>query len=454
MTPHFQTDFPPAEFAARRLRLFDRLGAACALLQGAGPVERSEAFRQTNEFYYLCGVEIPQAYLLLDGRRRSTTLFLPHGDERQERSEGPGFAAEDENVLRELSGVDAVRPIEELGRRLVHAPEIYTTHSPAEGHAGYRDELISAAARRAADPWDGAHSRESLLIQLLRARFPAQTTHDLSPVLDELRLIKSPREIDLMRRAGRITAEGVCAAMRCTRPGVFEFQLGAGAQYVHRLNGAAGDGYRAIIAGGERIWYGHYSRNDQELMDGEVVLMDYAPDYHYYTSDIGRTWPVSGRFDDRQRELYGYVTRYHRALLRRIRPGATPAQILEEAAAEMAEMFDSEGFSKSLYEQAFRRALTFAGHLSHPVGMAVHDVGSYSGRPLEPGLVFSVDPQVWIPEEKLYIRVEDTVAVTGDGIENLTALAPLELDEVEAMVGESGMIQSFPPIDLQSTEGD
>lgn len=446
-TSLFQHDFPPEEFRARRARLFDTLGVqGCALVQGAGPVERSEPFRQTNEFYYLCGVEVPRALLLLDGRSRTTTLFLPHRDERQERSEGPSFAAEDEALLSKLAGVDSVRPVEDLLPMLNGIDLLFTPHSPAEGAAMYRDESLHAARQIAADPWDPRTPREAQFIHLLHERCPTIEIKDLSPALDDLRLIKSPREIELMRRAGQLTALAVKEAMRCTRPGVYEYQLGAVAEYIYRSNGAAGVGYRAIIAGGSNIWYAHYYRNNQPLADGEVVLMDFAPDYHYYTSDIGRTWPVNGHFSDVQRESYGFITTYHKALLQRIRPGKLPAAVLAETASHMAAVIEETQFSKPVYQAAALRALEFTGHLSHPVGMAVHDVGSYSDRPMQPGLVISVDPQLWIPEEQLYIRVEDTVVLTETGIENLTALAPLELEEIERSVGRGDTLQRLPEV--------
>jgi len=443
----YQSDFPPAEFASRRAVLFDRIGPdACALVQGAGPSGRSELFRQSNEFYYLCGIESPQAYLLLDGRTRTTTLFLRHRDERQERSEGPTLSAEDAADVIELSGVDAVRPSEEI-ESCLKSPVLYTPHSPAEGRATYRDEALHAQKLIAEDAWQAHTSREQRFISLLRKRYPGIEIRDVSPLLDEMRLYKSPAEIAVLRRAGRLTALAACEAMRCTRPGMFEYQLGAKAEYICRMNGAGGEGYRAIIASGDNIWFPHYGRNKSVLQEGDVVLFDWAPDFGYYTSDIGRTWPVAGRFTAQQRELYGFITRYHKELLRRLRPGVLPQQILDETALEMKAVIEATAFSKPIYEQAARRALEYKGHLSHPVGMAVHDVGKYWERPLQHGLVIAIDPQMWIPEEKLYVRVEDTVAVTKTGIENLTAMAPIELDAIEALVGnrsgsvtESGLL--------------
>lgn len=437
---HAQADVPAEEFAARRGRVFDRIGSACAVVQGAGPARAFEGFRQTNEFYWLTGVETAQAYLRLDGRSRAATLFLPHRDERLERSDGPSLSAEDA-----VEGLE-VRPLEELEAGLRGAGLLYVPHSPAEGRAASRDVLVRSQKTAERDPWDARPTREEEFLERLRR---GRELRDLTPILDELRLIKSPRELEMLRRAGTLSALAVAEAMRCTRPGLREFHLEAVARYLFRLNGAVGEGYSAIVASGPRIWHAHYCRNDAVLADGDLVLMDYAPDFRYYTSDIGRMWPVNGRYSPGQRELYGFMTRYHRALLRRIRPGRLAADLLAETAREMEGIVAATRWSKPVYEQAARRALRFAGHLSHPVGMTVHDVGEYRDRPLEPGMVFAVDPQLWVPEEKLYVRVEDTVAVAADGVEVLTGAAPLDLDEIEARVGVGGMIQAYPPQEIR-----
>jgi Xaa-Pro aminopeptidase len=170
-----------------------------------------------------------------------------------------------------------------------------------------------------------------------------------------------------------------------------------------------------------------------------LVLMDVAPEVNHYTSDIGRMWPVDGTYRRWQRELYGYIVAYHKALLARIRPGVMPDQVMDEAAEVMAPVWERWPFSKALHREGARKTLAFRGHLSHPVGMAVHDDGGYRGRPLTPGTVFAVDPQMWIPEERLYIRVEDTVVVTENGIENLTEGAPLDLDDVEVLMRDEAL---------------
>jgi len=442
----YQRDFPPEEFASRRARLFDAIGSgASAVLQGAGPARGFQLFRQTNQFYYCCGIEVPQAYLLLRGSDRRTTLYLPHREEGRE-NEGESLAAEDADVIERLAGLDGVFGVERLAPDLEGVSVLYTPHRPGEGAMASRDNLTHADKAVAADPWDGRATREQRFIDLLKQRHPQVEVRDLSPTIDALRAVKSPREIDLCREAGRLSALAINEAIRSTAPGVYEYQLAALADYVYLLHGARGEGYRPIVAGGANAWFGHYSRNDCPLNDGDLVLMDAAPDYHYYTSDIGRMWPVNGTYAPWQRELYGFMVAYHKALLKRIRPGVTAEEIHQDAAAEMAKVVEETAFSKDIYESAARRALEFKGHLSHPVGMAVHDVGGYRSKPLQPGIVFTVDPQMRVPEERLYIRVEDTVVVTEEGIENLTGLAPLELDDVEALLRDrSPLSRPVPP---------
>lgn len=438
--------FPPEEFAARRARVFDAIGPdACAVLQGAGPVLGFQDFRQSNDFFYLSGVEMPQAYLLLDGRTRQTSLYLPPRDPHA-NSEGRSLGAEDSDEVRRQTGVEAVFSWGDLADHIADRAKVYICFNPPEERAGSRDTLLHAARCGALDPWDGGESRRDRFQKRLAERLPSLAFEDLNVIVDDLRLIKSPRELEVMRWTGLLSARAVTQAMEATRPGAREYELWAIADYVFRVNGARREGYRPIIPTGANIWYSHYYRNDAALTPGDLVLMDCAPDVGYYTSDIGRMWPVDGRYQPWQRELYGFMVRYHKAILRRMRPGILPREVLAGAADEMEGVIRTEGFSTPAFEAAARRCLEFTGHLSHPVGMAVHDVGSYFERPMEPGLVITVDPQMWVPEDHLYIRVEDTVAITDDGTEILTGDAPLDLDDVEEIVGRGGMLHAFPPL--------
>jgi Xaa-Pro aminopeptidase len=457
--PYYQSHFPPEEFKARWQKLFERIGdRAIALVQGAPQVNGFIFPRQSNEFYYLCGIETPHSYLLLDGRSRKVTLLLPPRNESLERAEGRILSASDAELVKQLTGVDEVLSTQAMtgdwmrgllaGAGRGASPVVYTPFAPAEGNAQSRGELLAANASVAADYWDGRVSREAHFVQLLRTRFPRAEVRDLSPILDELRSLKSPREIALIRRASQLAGLGLIEAMKSTRPGVYEYQLDAVARYLFLSNGARLEGYRSITAAGTaNIWNMHYYRNLDPLKDGDLVLMDYAPDYGYYTSDIARMWPVNGKYSPVQRELLQFVLEYHKAVLQRIRPGVTADAIQEEAKAAMEEVFRRTTFSKPIYEQAARRLVnTGGGVFSHTVGMAVHDVGGYRRDVLKPGQVFSVDPQLRVPEENLYIRYEDVVVVTDTGVENFTAFLPSELAEIEKLVGQGGLLQKFPPV--------
>jgi len=430
-----ETWFGPEEFAERRQRVFERIGDGAAVLQGAGPLRGFALFRQTNEFLYLTGLEAPQAYALLDGAKGTATAFLPNRPEKSAEEETLLYV-EDGDRIRAATGLDEVLPWSALESRLRGCKRVFTPLAPVEGAMSARDVLQHAAKVRAPDPMDGGETRQSRFVARLRALAPDADIVDLSPILDEMRLIKSPAEVAVMRYAGKLAAQAVAAAMALARPGLREYDLHAEMSRVFLAGGARCEGYRAIIPSGvEHTWDGHYMRNDGPLLDGHMVLMDCAPDVCNYTSDIGRMFPVNGRFAPWQRELYGFVVRYHRAIMSRVKPGVLPADALKDAAEEMAEAVGATRWSKPCYEEAARKALEFRGHYSHPVGMAVHDVGRYFDRPFEPGLVFSLDPQLWVREERLYIRCEDTGVVTADGFEPFTSGAPLDLDEVEATVG-------------------
>ncbi len=447
-----QTDFAAEEFVERRARIMEAIGDnAVAVVQGAPAAPGFLVFRQTNEFYYLTGIEVPHSYLLIDGRSRRSLLFLPRRDPRKERGEGRMLSAEDTEEAIAASGVDQVFAIDQLARQLYGFalrpphPTLYTFFSPAEGRAQSRDENLIGHASHVSDPWDGRASREGRFVGMMRGRFPQFEIADLTPIVDTMRLHKSPREMELVRRASELAGMGIMEAMRSTRPGLYEYQLDAAAYYTYRINGAQGEGYRSITATGTNAYFGHYYRNDAELKDGELILMDHAPDYRYYTSDVARMWPVNGVFDPDQRKLYTFIVRYSEALMSRLRPGVTPDQVLEGAAAEMAPVIEELGFTNPLHEQAAREALVFRGHLSHPVGLAVHDVGSYRGRPFEMGLVFSVDPMLWVHEERLYVRMEDVVGITENGVENFTDFMPRTVEEIEAFMREEGALQLAPP---------
>jgi Xaa-Pro aminopeptidase len=450
---HYQSDFPPDEFKARWVRVFEKIGPdAVAVVQGVSLTNGYTMPRQHNNFYYLCGIETPGAYLLLDGRTRKVTLYLPPQNAQLERAEGKVLSAADATLVLKLTGVDQVLDSGQMREnwprgagRPARPTAIYAEFEPAEAQGQSRGELRMGNASILDDPWDGRLPRESQFVALLRARNAASDVRNLSPILDDLRAIKSPREIALIRRASQLAGLGLMEAMRSTEAGVYEYELDAAARYIFLVNGAKLEAYRSITAAGtENINNMHYYRNTRRLADGDLVLMDYAPDYRYYVSDIGRVWPVNGKYAPWQRELLQFTLDYHKAVMSRVKPGVTPKQILDDARAAMEPIIAKTQWSKPIYEAAARRLIeTSGGAMSHMVGMAVHDVGSYRDG-LKPGHVFSVDPQLRVPEENLYLRFEDTVVVTETGFENFTHFIPMELDAMEALVKEKGLVQKVP----------
>ena len=455
--PLFTDDFPPDEFRARREKVYDAIGAnALAVVQGAPSPLGYVRFRQSNSFYYLSGVETPHAYLLLDGGARTTRLYLPHRNPRREASEGKLLSAEDDELTRELTGVDAVYGVDLLSEHLARfawrgrVPALYTPFKPAEGAAMSRDLATRGASDIANDPWDGRPSREAHFMNRIGERFPQFELHDLSTILDQLRLVKSPREIELIRKATRLSGLALMEAMRSTRPGMMEYELDALAKFIFYREGAQSDGYYSLIAGGPNAWYPHYHRGARDLRAGELLLMDYAPDVAYYTSDVTRMWPIDGRFNEWQRDLYGFYLAYYTAILDAIRPGDVNA-IMQDAAAKMDAIMATWEFTKPIYRDAAERfvdaykerANRRPASLGHGVGMAVHDVGVHDGT-LVPGMVFTIEPQFRVPEEQIYIRLEDVILITEGGAENLSAFVPMDIDGIEALMREKGLIELYP----------
>ncbi len=453
--PLFTRDFTPAEFAARRNAIYDAIGAdGIAVLQGAPTPEGYTRFRQWNEFYYLCGIESPHAYLLLDGGARQATVFLPRRNERRERSEGKTLSFEDADLVKQLSGIDNVSAHDLLAEQLVrfaqrdNVRKLYTPLQPPEGVAVSRDLGLRVWADIQSDPWDGRVSRAQRFIGLLRERLPQFALLDLSPALDRLRLVKSPREITLLRRATELSGAAILESMRSTKPGMTEFELDALAKLIFYRGGAQGEAYYSLIASGPNAMFPHYNAGKRKMDSGELLLMDFAPDVGYYMADVTRMWPVNGRWNAWQRELYGFYLGCYEAILAEIRPGVPVREIQAAAHRRMRELFAGTKFSKPAYEAAAKKFVTDhekpSGRLGHFTGMATHDVGIWPEK-LAAGMVFTIEPALVVPEERIYIRLEDMVLITEQGAEVLSGSLPRSLTAVEEAMRQPGLLQKLTP---------
>jgi Xaa-Pro aminopeptidase len=451
--PLFTTDFPPEEFKARREKVYAAIGEnGIAIVQGAPSPTGYTRFRQSNEFYYLTGIEVPHAYVILDGRRKVTMLYLPHRNQSRERSEGKLLSAEDADLVKKLSGVDVVAPLDRLGEHLARHSRaasltVWTPFLPAEGTSMSRDLGLRAVGDSTSDPFDGRPSREGQFIELLRVRYPLFDVKNLTPALDAMRLIKSPRELVIIRKSTRASALALVEAMRSTEPGISEYELDAVAKFIYYRNGAQGDAYYSLIASGPNAIYPHYNTGKRVMKDGDFLLMDYAPDVGYYMSDVTRMWPVNGKFNAWQRELYTFYLDCYRAILKRIRPNVTAKNVIAEAATDMDAVFARTKFSKPIYEAAAKKFIAEYRDgwpvLGHWVGMATHDVGEEMDM-LRPGMVFTIEPQFVVPEEQIYIRLEDMIFIGDEKAENVTDWLPMDIDGIEKIMKEPGMLQKYP----------
>jgi Xaa-Pro aminopeptidase len=448
--PLFTDSLPPEEFAARRARVCQQIGDGVAVIQGTTELPSYHKFRQNNQFFYLTGVEVPRAILVMDGRTKSSTLFLLPRSERAERSEGPVLGPGPEAA--KLTGIEEVVPRDEftkfVDRFAAEKRTVYMPHRPEALGAATPGYTTRHAMRSLEDPWDGRQSRELTFIDHVKAEAPGTAIKDLDPILDAMRLIKSPREIALIREATRISGLGIMEAMRSAQPGMYEYELEAIADYVFKKHNAQGIGYFALVAAGKNAAWPHYHAAQARTEDGQLVLFDYAPDYKYYTADVTRMFPINGKFTPDQKELYTIYLRLYQALMTSIRPGSVTG-ILEDVVSKMEKVLASYTFTNPKYKEAatrfvegYRRRLKMQSRsLGHMVGMEVHDVTAPMPHGFEPGMIFTIEPALTIPEDRVYVRLEDMILITETGYENLSAFVPVEVADIERLMAEAGFAE-------------
>ena len=436
--PVFNDVFPPEEYAGRRAKVFDRIGNDVAILQGTTERPGEQPLRQSNQFFYLTGVVEPRAILLLDGQTKRTTLYLnPRNERRETMMYGPGLYPG--NEAEKATGIDAVLPRDEfkiaVAKLAAASRTIYTPYRPEVLGSASASDPAALAKATAEDPWDGRIAREQAFLVKLKEASPKSEIANLDPILDKLRGTKSPREIAIIREATRITGLAILEAMKHSKPGLKEYELQADAEYIFKKYGSYGAAYFALIATGTNTWYSHYHKNTATLKDGELLQFDYAPDYKNYTSDVTRVFPVNGKFTPRQREYYGIYLALYKALMTSIRVHAAPRDIVKTAVDKMDKILAKYPFTDDAIKAA---AIAFvdkyrnskANSLGHTVGMEVHDVRNPT-ETLEPGQLFTIEPAMQIPSEHVGIRLEDVILITENGYENLSALVPLEIDDIE-----------------------
>jgi Xaa-Pro aminopeptidase len=418
---------PLSVFRERRLRLVrDTGGDGVVVLFGYREADIAASvttFHQNEAFYYLTGWNEPDGIMLLIPKAAKAgapppelekeVLFIPPHDYREEKWTGPKLGAEDADAPAR-TGFALVKRTSLLQSELLEAlktfPKIYTELTP--------------------QPESGEDDFEAKMVASLRKLAPLATLADIRPAVTRMRVVKSPGEIALIRKAVEASVDAHLAAMKAVRPGVWEYQIAALMKYEYERRGCEWPAYPPIVGSGFYSTVLHYDADDQQMKDGDVVVMDVAGSYGGYASDITRTLPVNGHFTPRQREIYEIVLGAQNAALAAAKPGVYTGRKngLYDIAYDYINTHGKDLHGKPLGQY-------FIHGLGHSVGLNVHDPADYN-QPLQTDMVFTLEPGIYLPEEKLGVRIEDDILITQDGAELLSRRLPRSAEEIEKVMAE------------------
>nr|WP_113866964.1 Xaa-Pro aminopeptidase [Brenneria salicis]NMN92989.1 Xaa-Pro aminopeptidase [Brenneria salicis ATCC 15712 = DSM 30166]RBP61962.1 aminopeptidase P [Brenneria salicis ATCC 15712 = DSM 30166]RLM31234.1 Xaa-Pro aminopeptidase [Brenneria salicis ATCC 15712 = DSM 30166] len=433
----------PQEFLRRRQTLLEKMAPASAAIMFAAPETTRNAdsdypYRQNSDFWYFTGFNEPEAVLLLvksDEKHHHSVLFNRVRDLTAEIWFGRRLG---QQAAPAKLGVDRALPFNEIGDQLHLLLNGLDVIYHAQGQYDYADNLLFSAL-------------ETLRNGARKGFIAPPTVTDWRPWVHEMRLFKSQAEIDVMRRAGEITALAHTRAMQTCRPGMFEYQLEGEIHHEFTRHGARYPSYNTIIGSGDNACILHYTENESQMRDGDLVLIDAGCEYRGYAGDITRTFPVNGKFTAPQRAIYDIVLRSQLKALALFAPGRSIREVTDEVVRIMVSGLVQLGILRGevdtlISEQAHRQF--FMHGLSHWLGLDVHDVGDYGstdwGRPLEPGMVLTVEPGLYIAPDAnvpqqyrgIGIRIEDDILITATGNENLTSGVVKDADEIEALMAQ------------------
>ena len=405
--------------SANRQRLAAQMTGHEAMLFFSGESVRKSAdenfpFFTNRNFLYLTGIQQEQSALLTlkKGDLVSECLFVTRPDFEREIWTGRRFT---EDELHELSGIEGIEDIKDLDRKL---DELFGSQ-PAMTLWLCFDAL---APERSFDP-------EREFAKQVQKKHPHISIRNSYPLLAALRKIKAPAEIDAIRIAMQITEAGIRRLMRAASPGMKEYELEAEFKAELAAHGQRRTAFPSILAGGDRIFYLHYSNLMCALADGELILSDVGAAYDEYCTDISRVFPANGRFSERQAQIYRVAYAANRAVMEQVRPGRFFPQLNRTCQEACFEGLKTLGL---LDDIADIRKYVWHG-VAHHVGLDTHDVGGYD-EPMAENMVFTVDAGIYVREWGIGLRIEDNVLVTADGCENLSAAIPAAIEEIENLM--------------------
>lgn len=444
----------PALYADRRARLAQKvaqLGGGVVLLQSGTEVMRNRdsdyPFRSDSYFYYLTGFPEPEACLALavDGATGQSTSILFCRDKNEEREIWEGFRFGPKAAAKRF-GFDDASSIDDLedglNELLANQPAVFLRLGEDDSLEGAVAEVLKSVRAQARS---GVSAPSAVV--------------DVSHLLDEMRLFKDAAELGIMRKAAHISAQAHRAAMQATKPGRFEYEVEAELLYHFRRNGSEFPAYGSIVAGGANACVLHYRANNAPLKDGDLLLIDAGCELDNYASDITRTFPVSGRFSKAQQAVYEVVLAAQAAAIQATKPGARFNDPHNAAVEVLTQGLIDLGIVKAGLQDALADSLYkpyYMHRTSHWLGMDVHDCGSYrdpaakpedgvapqTSRKLEPGMVLTIEPGLYIRPSKdvpeafhnIGIRIEDDALVTTNGCDVYTADAPKTVEDIHAVM--------------------
>jgi Xaa-Pro aminopeptidase len=424
-----QLTFSKNEYAGRREKLMNQIPDGIAILRGAPTSAGDNLFNQYTNMMYFTGMEIPNIILVIDGQSKTSTIFITL-DEDGAKNEGiPYELVQDPG---KFNGIENVLPYEQFTPWLTAKTEkchtFYTPFKseelPGDVSAEKTQSLKNSMTK---DEWDGRLTRELQFVEQLKKKIPVIEVKDCWNMISDLRKIKSKEEIEIMREAGRIGRAAHLAFIQATGVGVKEIDLANLFENTCKTNGAMGLAYYTIIMSAENIPYGHYHGYNRTLQDGDFVVLDAGPDYKYYGVDFSTSFPANGKFTPKQKELYELANAIREVCVNSYKPGIT----LKMVGQNVKKYLIDNGYNPD--EPRFKGLINYGGY-NHSVGMAVHDgMGTFKGpdEVLREGFVFACDINMMYPDIEIGVRLEDTVVITSDGCEVLSAGLPRKASEME-----------------------
>ena len=412
----------PQEFARRRDELAKKLKTGTLILFARMTTPESNHYREDNDFYYFTGLQDPGAVMVMDMASGKTMIFEPQQSPRVKQVYGPNLlsmAAEQQEKL----GYKIVMPIDAMDQGLSFAfskeTDLWLRLEFPDKADGARGESGRDYAEQYNHPYGDPTPGDRAALMKLAQRYPAPHRRDVTPFIDEMRNIKTPQEIALVRKNGALSAAGLKDAIAHAHAPMYQYQIEARADYVFRNGGAQGWAYPAIVGSGEDVNTWHYFSDRKEIEPNQLVVLDFAADLDHMTMDITRTFNISGKFTPEQAKWYAVDLECQKAVIAMLKPGNT----YEQAADAGKAVFEKNGIEKQWY-----------GWPGHFVGLATHDVLRATG-PIKAGQVVTVEPIVEFPDKQMHFRVEDTILITDNGPEIVSSGVPKEMGEVEKLVG-------------------